>query len=190
MERMEKELDIKIIKAAQRGDHEAFEQIVRFYQKVSLSVAFYITGSKDDAEDICQDAFLKFYKYMNSFLPRRGSLKSYLYKMIANQAYQHLAQKQSKDRMEIALEAVELESLGMEDAPFFGSAEIVEKLLGQLTSKERGVFVMREVAEMEYDEIAGTLHISQVTVRRFYSIARQKLKTLIAEQYPEYKETE
>jgi RNA polymerase sigma-70 factor, ECF subfamily len=187
---MEKEPDVTIIQAAQKGDPEAFETIVRFYQKVTLSVAYYITGSKEDAEDICQEAFLKFYKYMNSFLPHRGSLKSYLYRMIANQAYEHLAHKQAKDRTETAIEAVHLESLGAEDAPFFGSVEIVEKLLKHLTPKERSVFVMREAAEMEYAEIARALHISQVTVRRFYSLARQKLQALIIQHYPEYKETQ
>ena len=187
---MEKEPDVQVIQDAQKGDHDAFEQIVRFYQKVALSVAFYITGSREDAEDICQDAFLKFYRYMNSFLPHRGPLKSYLYKMVANQSYQHLARNQSKDRMEVALEAMNLESLGAPDTPFFGSVEIVEKLLEHLTPKERSVFVMREVADMEYDEIAKALHISQVTVRRFYSMARQKLQTLISAHYPEYKETE
>lgn len=187
---MSSELDPNIILAAQKGDPEAFEAIVRFYQKVTLSVAFYITGSKEDAEDICQDAFLKFYKYMNSFLPHRGSLKSYLYKLVANQSYQHLAHRQAKDKMELALEASHIESLGVEDAPFSGGTEVVEKLLEQLTPRERGAFVMREVAEMEYDEIARALNISQVTARRFYSLARQKLKALIARHYPEYKEPE
>jgi len=187
---MNPELDPGLILAAQKGDPEAFEAIIRFYQKVTLSVAFYITGNKEDAEDICQDAFLKFYRYMNSYLPHRGSLKSYLYKLVANQAYQHLAQRQTKDRMELALEASHYESLGAEDAPFSGSAEVVEKLLQQLTARERGAFVMREVAEMEYEEISKALHISPVTARRFYSLARQKLQALIMKHYPEYQEPE
>ena len=187
---MSADVDPAIILAAQKGDMEAFEEIVRFYQKVVLAVAYYITGSRDDAEDICQYAFLKFYRYMHSFLPHRGSLKSYLYKLVANQAYQHLAKNKSRNRMETELEAIPMDVLGARDAPFSGGVEVVEKLLEELTPRERGIFVMHEVAEMDYDEIAGALKISPVTARRFHSMARQKLQALIAQRYPEYKESE
>lgn len=183
-------VDPAVILAAQKGDREAFEEIVRFYQKVVLSVAFYITGSRDDAEDICQDAFLKFYRYMHSFLPHRGSLKSYLYRLVANAAYQHLSRSQNRRGLETAIESLPVDALGTEDVPFSGGVEMVEKLLEELTPRERGIFVMHEVAEMDYDEIAGSLKISQITARRFHSMARQKLQALITQRYPEYKESE
>ena len=47
---------------------------------------------------------------------------------------------------------------------------------------------MHEVGEMEYPEIAAALKISQVTARRFYSLARQKLRLLIEQHHPEYME--
>jgi RNA polymerase sigma-70 factor (ECF subfamily) len=187
---MSADVDPAVILAAQKGDMGAFEEIVRFYQKVVLAVAYYITGSRDDAEDICQDAFLKFYRYMHSFMPHRGSLKSYLYKLVANQSYQHLAKHQNRGRLETAIETLPVDSLGTEDVPFSGGVEVVEKLLEQLTSRERGIFVMHEVAEMDYDEIAVALKISPVTARRFHSMARQKLQALITRDYPEYKESE
>lgn len=182
------DIDPAIIHAAQGGDHDAFEAIVRYYQKVTMSVAYYITGNKDDAEELCQEAFLRFYKYMNSFLPHRGSLKSYLYKTVANLSYAHLAKQKGRAVMESSIEVLPPELFSEGPPVHIDSAEIVNGMLEHLTPRERGVFVMHEVGEMEYAEIASALKISQVTARRFYSLARQKLKVLIEHHHPEYVE--
>lgn len=182
------DLDPRIIRAAQKGDPEAFDAIVAHYQKVTMSVAFYITGSRDDAEDLCQEAFLRFYKYMNSFLPHRGSLKSYLYKTVANLSYAHLTRQKGRAQLESSVEVLPPELLSEGPPIHAESAEIVTGLLQHLTPRERSVFVMREVGEMEYPEIAAALKISPVTTRRFYSLARQKLRALIEEHHPEYME--
>jgi RNA polymerase sigma-70 factor (ECF subfamily) len=182
------DLSPEIIRAAQKGDPDAFEAIVVHYQKVTMSVAYYITGSRDDAEELCQEAFLRFYKYMNSFLPHRGSLKSYLYKTVANLSYAHLSKQRGRADLESSLEVLPPELLSEGPPVHLESAEIVTKLLEHLTARERSVFVMREVGEMEYPEIAAALNISPVTARRFYSLARQKLRALIEQHHPEYME--
>lgn len=182
------DIDPAIIRAAQKGDPEAFDAIVGYYQKVTMSVAYYITGSRDDAEDLCQEAFLRFYKYMNSYLPHRGSLKSYLYKTVANLSYAHLSKQKGRAVLESSIEVLPPELLSEGPPVSVESAEIVTKLLDHLTVRERSVFVMHEVGEMEYPEIAAALNISQVTARRFYSLARQKLKVLIEQHHPEYME--
>jgi RNA polymerase sigma-70 factor (ECF subfamily) len=182
------DLDPAIILAAQKGDPDGFEAIVRHYQKVTMSVAYYITGSRDDAEDLCQEAFLRFYKYMNSFLPHRGSLKSYLYKTVANLSYAHLSKQKGRSGLESSIEILPPELLSGGPPVHIESVGIVTGLLEHLTPRERSVFVMHEVGEMEYPEIASALKISQVTARRFYSLARQKLKVLIEKHHPEYME--
>ena len=182
------DLDPEIIRAAQRGDPDAFDAIVHHYQKVVMSVAYYITGSRDDAEDLCQEAFLRFYKYMRSFLPHRGSLKSYLYRMVANLSYAHLSKQKGRAQLESSLEVLPPELLSEGPPVHIESAEIVTGLLEHLTVRERSIFVMHEVGEMEYPEIASALKISPVTARRFYSLARQKLKVLIERHHPEYME--
>jgi len=182
------DLDPEVIRAAQKGDPAAFEAIVVHYQKVTMSVAYYITGSRDDAEELCQEAFLRFYKYMGSFLPHRGSLKSYLYKTVANLSYAHLSKQKGRSAMESSIEVLPPELLSEGPPVHIESVEIVTSLLEHLTPRERGVFVMHEVGEMEYPEIAAALKISQVTARRFYSLARQKLKVLIEKHHPEYME--
>lgn len=182
------DIDPAIIRAAQKGDAEAFESIMAFYQKVVMSVAYYITGSRDDAEDLSQEAFLRFYKYMNSFLPHRGSLKSYLYKTVANLSYAHLSKQKGREQLESSVEVLPPELLSEGPPVHIESVKIVTGLLDHLTVRERSVFVMHEVGEMEYPEIAAALNISPVTARRFYSLARQKLRLLIEQHHPEYME--
>ena len=65
-------------------------------------------------------------------------------------------------------------------------AVLILALLTELSSREREIFVMREIMDMEYMDISDCLGISQITVRRFYSMARTRLKDLFLSKYPEY----
>jgi len=65
---------------------------------------------------------------------------------------------------------------------------IINNLLKYLSPKERTVFILREVSEMEYNEIAKMLKLNEITIRRYNSMAKQKLKELIEKRYPEYKD--
>src|SRR5581483_9407139 len=54
--------DAELIRAAQRGDHAAFEELVRQYDSAVLRLALHLTRSESDAQDIYQEAFLKAYR--------------------------------------------------------------------------------------------------------------------------------
>src|SRR5690242_2577042 len=59
--------DTTLIREAQRGNRAAFEVLVRHYDQSVLRLAYHLTGSESDAQDIYQDAFLKAYKNLGSF---------------------------------------------------------------------------------------------------------------------------
>lgn len=182
---MDREEEKKCIEEIKKGNKREFEKIVNEYEKVLLHIAFYITGNKEDAKDLCQETFLRLFKYINSFIPKKGSIKGYLYKTIGNLCSSYLNKKKIQEEIfaektkfyggEIAVEDIEIK-------------EIILKLLKILTPKERIVFLYKEILELEYKEIAKILNIKEVTVRRFNSMAREKLKKEIEEKYPEYKE--
>ena len=59
--------DTELIREAQRGNHAAFEELVRQYDSAVLRLAYHLTRSEQDAQDIYQDAFLKAYRNINNF---------------------------------------------------------------------------------------------------------------------------
>jgi RNA polymerase sigma factor (sigma-70 family) len=66
-----------------QGDDEAFELLVRRYQRVIYSLAFRITGSATDAEDVVQEKFLRAYAQLSRFR-REGKFSSWLYRIALN----------------------------------------------------------------------------------------------------------
>lgn len=148
--------------------------------------AFYLTGHHHDAEDVVQNVCIKFLKYGKSYDPRKGGLRFYLQRLTVNESKTLFSKKKQHGEIREVPESLsalhpDTSSLDIKD-----SADIILSLLDDLTSREREIFVMREVLEMEYDVVADLLGISNVTVRRFYSISRKKLREQLKARYPEY----
>ena len=181
---MEKEEEKKLISEIKKGNLQEFVKIVDEYQKPLLGTAYYFVGNKDDAQELCQEAFLKLFKYIKSFLPKRGSIKSYLYKTIVNLCLSHLKKKKNHHN-ETFEEDFIVSSFEREEKGEI--ADIINNLLKFLNPKERTVFVLREVSELEYNEIAKMLKLNEITIRRYNSMAKQKLRELIDKKYPEYR---
>ena len=80
---MTREQELTIIRRVQHGDTDAFEMLVAAYEKNVFNVALQMTGNREDAQDMAQEAFLKAYSSLSSF---RGDSKfsSWLYRIVAN----------------------------------------------------------------------------------------------------------
>src|SRR3954466_10209927 len=72
-----------LIRAAQRGDQDAFEQLVRAYDQSVLKLAMNLLRSPDDAQDVYQEAFLRVYKNLNNFR-FDCSFHTWLYRIVTN----------------------------------------------------------------------------------------------------------
>ena len=73
----------ELIRAAQRGDHRAFEQLVRLYDQNVLRLALNLLRSPEDAHDIYQEAFLRVYKNLHTFR-FDCSFHTWLYRIVTN----------------------------------------------------------------------------------------------------------
>src|ERR1700751_3491478 len=72
-----------LIRAAQRGDHEAFEQLVRTYDQSGLRLAMNLLRSPEDARDVYQEAFLRVYRNLHAFR-FDCSFHTWLYRIVTN----------------------------------------------------------------------------------------------------------
>ena len=73
----------ELIRAAQRGDPDAFEQLVRSYDQNVLRMAFNLLHSEEDARDIYQEAFLKAYRHIGNFR-FECSFYTWIYRIVTN----------------------------------------------------------------------------------------------------------
>src|ERR1700686_3337485 len=72
-----------LIRAAQSGDQDAFERLVRSYDQSVLRIAVNILRSRDEARDVYQEAFLKVYRNLDSFR-FDCSFHTWLYRIVTN----------------------------------------------------------------------------------------------------------
>ena len=83
-----------LIAAAQKGDREAFNQLVVHYQGLAYNVAYRIVGDPDAAADATQDAFLSAYRAIARF--RGGSFRSWVLRIVTNTCYDQLRAKKRR----------------------------------------------------------------------------------------------
>ncbi len=169
-----------LVKQACSGDKNAFKEIVENNKKKIFYLAFDLTGSKQDAEDLSQDVFIKAFCSLQKF-KGNASLSTWLYRITLNS---FIDQKRKKSVLN--------HSPGWEchpthdESPYSGNPETyaeslqiqqhIEQALHRLTPRERSVFVLRHYRGMAGKEVAELLNISQGTVKSLVFRAVKKLR--------------
>ncbi len=176
--------ELELIKRAKSGDRDAFETLVRRYQRRLVGIALALTHNPDDATELAQEAFVRAYQNLHQF-ELRSSFSTWLYRIMANLAVD-LRRRENRHLMLRGDEAEnELRRLpGSGDTAFsrtFGN-ELKEKLLAaldELTPEHRTVILLREVEGLSYEEISEVLGCPRGTVMSRLHYARMRLRELL-----------
>jgi RNA polymerase sigma-70 factor (ECF subfamily) len=176
------ETEAALIAKAQKGDRDAFGELVRHHHPGVVNVVYRMCGDVELAEDAAQDAFIQAWLHLPSF--RHGtSLRNWIYRIAVNAALDVL-------RREPKAPLVDLETLSMPDS-FAGPetmllekerAFAVQRAILSLTEANRSVLILREYGGLSYQEIAAALNIPLGTVMSRLNYARDRLKELLAPQ--------
>lgn len=173
--------DEKLVELAVAGDHRAFDDIVRRWERKIFALCFGMLGREDDASDAAQEAFIAAYKNLKNF---RGEARvsSWLHRIAVNQCL--TIKRRQKSRAEDFIDDEE----GSEDRFFVASPlsspgraaekaermKLVRSAVGALPTDLRQVIVMKEFEEMTFQEISDTLEIPLSTVKsRLYTALKQ-----------------
>ena len=84
--------DLIYIYKIKQGDITAFSKLIDRYKDMAFNIAYQITGNKQDAEEITQDAFVKIYKSIKDF-KGRSKFSTWLYSIVHNTAISRLRKK-------------------------------------------------------------------------------------------------
>ena len=182
---MTREEERALLQRAQRGDGEAFEEIVRANEAAVYQLALRRLGSREDAEDAAQEVFLKAYTSLQSF---RGEskLSVWLYRITNNVCIDALRRR--KETVSLSVEdadgaeaQLELPDERFDPAVLAARKDLREqvgKALMKLPPDAREILLLRELGGQSYDEIAQTLEIDVGTVKSRIFRARKKLCAL------------
>ncbi len=177
-----------IVERAQRGDVQAYNELVLTYQQLAYNVAYRITGNEDMAMDATQDGFLKGYQALSQF--RGGSFKAWILRIITNCCYDQLRRRQRRpqtplddlvendehsrlledtdDRPETAVERQEFDIT-------------IQRALSLLPEDQRVTVIMSDIEGMSYEEIAAATDVALGTVKSRLSRGRAKLRAFLSE---------
>lgn len=168
-----------LVQACLSGDAGAFASLVDSYQGQVYNVALQITGSRDDAMDVTQSAFVKAYEKLASFdLDRR--FFSWLYRIAVNEAL-NLRRRRGRESS-LPSDLVELASDPEADVSRAETARLLHLALRELTPRHRAVVVLKHLQGLSYREIADILGVPEKTVKSRLFSARQRLRAILSER--------
>jgi RNA polymerase sigma-70 factor (ECF subfamily) len=185
--------EASLIRAAQRGDAEAFEALVRAYDQNVLRIAFNLLRSPEDARDIYQEAFLRVYKNLHTFR-FDCSFHTWLYRIVTNICLDHLRKRKVRreestvvDTPEGPLDRIDhyaQESPGGDPERHAWNQQLHEKIdtaLEDLSPRERMVFELRHYQGMRLRSIGEVLGTSEEAAKNCLFRATQKMRSVLGE---------
>jgi RNA polymerase sigma-70 factor, ECF subfamily len=164
--------DLDLIQRTLDGDRNAFGALVDRYQKPVFTLAFRMTGDRDEAEEVAQSAFVKAFEKLSTFDPSFRFF-SWLYRIAHNEAVNMLERKERHEELDEHIGAEEL-------APVRSDLDdIINSSLGELSVDHRSVIVLKHFEGLSYEEVARTLGIPEKKVKSRLFSARTALRDIM-----------
>jgi len=178
-----------LVTALSQGEEQAYEILIQRYQQPVYNLVCRLLNDPTDASDIVQEVFLKVFRNIAKF---RGnsSLKTWIYRIAVNEAYNHRRWFSRHLRREVAL-APDTDAPTYADSladpsrtPFDLAADretraLVESALEILNPKFRAAVVLRDIEDLSYEEIASVLEVSLGTVKSRILRGREALRKVL-----------
>jgi RNA polymerase sigma-70 factor (ECF subfamily) len=172
-----------------RGDVAgAFETLVERYQNRLVGIMFHLVGNREEAEDLCQEVFLRVYKARKGYRPR-AKFSTWLFTIANNLALNHLRRKGRHTSVPTSgattdsrvLASVAQQLVGREGTPSAQMrqaelADLVREALSVLNEDQKLAVLLNKFEEMSYAEIAGVMSRSPAAVKSLLARARNQLR--------------
>jgi len=158
-----------------RGDREAFGELVERHQGTVYNIAYRMTGSREDAEDLAQDAFLRAYSALGEF---RGesSFRTWVCQIAIRLCIDHLRSRKETSELKEDLDAAR----GADWSSDLMNREVVAEAILSLPPHYRAAVVLRHLEHRPYQEIARMLGLPLPTVKTHIRRARARLRERLA----------
>jgi len=163
--------DRRIVDRVLRGDTEAFNLLVRRWEKPIYNFIFRLIGDREESMDLCQESFMKAYRELPT-LKDRDRFSAWLYRIAHNTCYSRL-------RKEIGKTFVELEpEIGFNRSSVETNLA-VEKALQHLPDEQREAVVLKIFQDLKFEEIAQIQGAPVSTVKSRLYMGFEKLRSIL-----------
>jgi RNA polymerase sigma-70 factor (ECF subfamily) len=178
--------DLTAIEKCKAGQADAFNHLVRKYQSEAIGHAMAILGSREDALDAVQDAFVAAYETLGRFDTSRG-FYPWLYTILRNRCYKKLSFR--KKRAAISLDEVEILAQPVKDSSGV-EVTVLEQALREILPEDRELLTLKHLDGLRYDELAERMGIPSGTVmsRLYYARKRFREKLSRIQKHTDSKE--
>ncbi len=180
--------DELLIRRAQHGDADAFEQLLLEHQKNVYNLCYRMAGDPDDAMDLSQETFLRAWRCLDQY-QFASAFSTWLYRLCSNICIDFLRKRRRQQTVPLTFEDAdgEEQTYAVPDAQPLPEEQVELKLthetlaaaMAQLLPEHRAVLQLRVVNEMSYEQIADVLDIQIGTVKSRLSRARNQLKKIL-----------
>ena len=186
MRQFEQNGDHELILRAKDGDMDAFETLVKKYQRPVYALCRRMSGNHQSADDLSQETFIKAYVSLQKFKDGM-SFFSWIRKIALNNSLNYLKKRKREEPLGIRETRVTKnlnsspQELPQEQLQRNGMELKFKEALEALPLDQKTVFILRVFENLSYRAIADFLNIPPGTVMSRLSRSRKKLKTLLAE---------
>jgi len=191
-ERTKPDTDYEIVLRCQKGDVDAFEELVRKYQKKMFNMSYRMLGDYNDAAEVVQDAFVSAYKGLKGF-KGKSQFSTWLYTIVINLSKNRLKQTKTRSHHEAVSidDPVDTDNGQIKTEPASNDLSVLERLekreieqkvqgcIQSLESGFREVIVLRDIQGFSYEEIGAMLKIAEGTVKSRLYRAREAVKNCL-----------
>lgn len=161
-----------------KTQNEAFQQLLRTYQKPLYNHIRNIVLNHDDTDDVLQNTFIKVFENLNKF-KGESKLFSWMYRIATNEALSFLNQKARKSG--ISSETLQSKAIdNLQSDVYFDGNEIqiaLHRAIATLPEKQQLVFKMKYFQELKYEEISEILGTSVGALKASYHHAVKKIES-------------
>ena len=185
--------DQQLVKRAQGGHLEAYDELIRRYQERIYATIYHMTANHEDANDLAQETFIKAYQALKSF-KGDSSFFTWVYRIAVNKTINFLKQRKNKTHMSLndldfnAEHDPDLVALVSDKTPRreVNLIELQEKLNGamqKLSETHRLVVTLHDVQGLSHEDISKIMGCNTGTVRSRLFYARQQLQAYLSDYF-------
>lgn len=181
----DKQADHDLIRRVQQGDMVAFNKIVEKYKDRLMNVIFRMLSSSEEAEDIVQETFVRVYQHRKSF-DFRHCFSTWIYTIALNLARNELRKRKRFRFFDIFDMQGNESEIAVEMEIPSNLPKAIENALETLPEKYKMAFVLRDIQELPYEEVAKIMNIPLGTVKSRVNRARAMLREKLRPRLEEY----
>ncbi|MDY0110984.1 MAG: sigma-70 family RNA polymerase sigma factor [Candidatus Krumholzibacteria bacterium] len=171
--------DDALVNRVRRGEAEAFETLVRRYYRAAYAVALGLLGRPADAEDICQEAWLRALERLDELRDGR-CFCGWLLQIVRNGARNLLASRRVRASEPLEDSRAAATADPRQDLQWVSERTRLEAALARLEPQQRMVVLLHDLEGWHHREIGEQLEVSEVMSRQLLFQARRRLRKLLA----------